>query len=72
MTLVERVSRCVVGWAVGADRSETVLQALVDDAPLMYSSSSRPMPLDTPKREFVDGTICLWPSEPERRKGPLS
>jgi IS1 family transposase len=42
MTLVERVSRCVVGWAVGPERSETVLQTLVDDAPqaLFYFSDA--------------------------------
>ena len=42
MTLVERVSRCIVGWAIGPERSETVLQALVDDAPqaLFYFSDT--------------------------------
>ncbi len=33
MTLVERVSRCIVGWAVGPERSETVLQGVIDEAP---------------------------------------
>ncbi len=44
MTLVERVSRCIVGWRVGNERSEAVLQALVDDAPqaLIYFSDGFP------------------------------
>lgn len=33
MTLVDRQSSCIVAWAVGRERSEAVLQALVDAAP---------------------------------------
>ena len=36
MTIVERVTRCVVGWCVGAERSEAVLQDLVDQAPQAF------------------------------------
>lgn len=44
MTLVERVSHCIVGWRVGWERSEAVLQALVDEAPqaMIYFSDSFP------------------------------
>ncbi len=44
MTLVERVSRCIVGWCVGSERSEGVLQALVDEAPqaMIYFSDRFP------------------------------
>jgi IS1 family transposase len=40
MTMVERASRCIVGWRVGEERSEAVMQALVDQAPqgLIYFS----------------------------------
>src|SRR5664279_385782 len=42
MTMVERSTRCIVGWRVGAERSETVLQDLVDEAPqaLFYFSDA--------------------------------
>lgn len=33
MTLVDRTTSCIVGWAVNAERSETILQRIVDDAP---------------------------------------
>lgn len=33
MTLVERLTRCIVGWRVGETRSEAVMQAMLDDAP---------------------------------------
>lgn len=33
MTLVDRHSSCIVAWAVGSERSEAVLQSLVDAAP---------------------------------------
>lgn len=40
MTLVERRSSCIVGWAVCLERDEATLQALVDDSPqaVWYSS----------------------------------
>ena len=40
MTMVERASRCIVGWRVGEERSEAVMQALVDQVPqgLIYFS----------------------------------
>ena len=40
MTIVERTSRCIVGWRVGEERSENVMQGLVDEAPqaLFYFS----------------------------------
>ena len=40
MTMVERSTRCIVGWRVGEERSEGVMQALVDEAPqaLIYFS----------------------------------
>ena len=40
MTIVERTSRCIVGWRVGEQRSERVMQELVDEAPqaLFYFS----------------------------------
>jgi IS1 family transposase len=44
MTLVERSTRCIVGWAMGEERREAVLQAIVDIAPqaLIYFSYSFP------------------------------
>jgi insertion element IS1 protein InsB len=33
MTLVDRRTSCIVAWSVGQERSEAVLQALVDAAP---------------------------------------
>jgi IS1 family transposase len=44
MTLVDRSTRCIVGWRVGDERSEAVLQALVDTAPqaVFYFSDSFP------------------------------
>ena len=33
MTLVDRRTSCIVGWAVAAERAETTLQRMVDDAP---------------------------------------
>jgi insertion element IS1 protein InsB len=33
MTLVDRTTSCMVGWAVEKERSQAVLQALVDAAP---------------------------------------
>lgn len=33
MTIVERSTSCIVGWAVDAERTEAVMQALVDTAP---------------------------------------
>src|SRR5215213_9330142 len=40
MTMVERTTRCIVGWRVGEERSQAVLQALLDTAPqaLFYFS----------------------------------
>lgn len=40
MTLVDRATSCMVGWCVGSERTETVMQAMVDAAPqavLYYS-----------------------------------
>ena len=44
MTLVDRSTRCFVGWQVGLERSEAVLQALVDQAPqaVFYFSDAFP------------------------------
>jgi transposase InsO family protein len=42
MTMVDRATSCVFGWAVGEARTEAVLQALVDAAPqaaLYYSDA---------------------------------
>lgn len=33
MTLVDRSTSCIVGWAVAAERREAQLQRMVDDAP---------------------------------------
>lgn len=33
MTMVERLTRCIVGWCVVWERTETIAQALVDAAP---------------------------------------
>ena len=33
MTMVDRRTSCIVGWAVAAERSQAVLQGLVDEAP---------------------------------------
>jgi IS1 family transposase len=33
MTLVDRHTSCIVGWAVDRERSQTILQSLVDAAP---------------------------------------
>jgi len=33
MTLVDRTTRCIVGWGIGSERSEAVLQALIDQSP---------------------------------------
>ncbi len=33
MTLVDRRTSCIVGWAVAAERTEATLQRIVDDAP---------------------------------------
>ena len=40
MTMVERSTRCIVGWRVGEERSKAVMQDLVDTAPqaLFYFS----------------------------------
>lgn len=40
MTMVERATSCIVGWRVGAERTEAVIQELVDATPqavLYYS-----------------------------------
>jgi insertion element IS1 protein InsB len=33
MTMVDRTTSCILGWAVEVDRTETRLQQIVDDAP---------------------------------------
>ena len=33
MTLVDRTTSCILGWAVDTSRTETILQAMVDGAP---------------------------------------
>jgi IS1 family transposase len=33
MTMVERATSCIVGWCVGYERTEAVMQSLVDAAP---------------------------------------
>ena len=33
MTLVDRRSSCIVGWAVAAERSQETLQQMVDTSP---------------------------------------
>ncbi len=33
MTLVERATRCIVGWRVGFERDQATMQAMVDAAP---------------------------------------
>ena len=33
MTLVERATRCIVGWRVGVERDQATMQAMVDAAP---------------------------------------
>jgi IS1 family transposase len=33
MTLVDRTTSCILGWAVDEERSEAILQRIVDDAP---------------------------------------
>jgi len=33
MTLVDRRTSCILGWAVAQERTEAVLQSMVDDAP---------------------------------------
>lgn len=33
MTMVERATSCIVGWCVGYERTETVMQSMVDAAP---------------------------------------
>ena len=33
MTIVERLTSCIVGWAVGYERTEAVMQQMVDSAP---------------------------------------
>ena len=33
MTLVERATSCIVGWCVGYERTETVMQSMVDAPP---------------------------------------
>ena len=40
MTMVEGTGRCIVGWRVGQERSESIMQGLVDEAPqaLFYFS----------------------------------
>jgi IS1 family transposase len=42
MTIVERSTRCIIAWWDGEERSETVLQALLDQAPqaLFYFSDA--------------------------------
>ncbi|NJL56338.1 IS1 family transposase [bacterium] len=44
MTIVERTTSCIVGWEVGYERSEAVLQAVVDAAPqaVLYYSDALP------------------------------
>ena len=44
MTLVERATSCIVGWCVGYERTEAVMQALVDAAPqaVLYYSDDFP------------------------------
>lgn len=33
MTIADRRTSCIVGWAVAAERSQVLLQQMVDDAP---------------------------------------
>ena len=33
MTLVDRTTSCILGWAVATERTETCLQQMLDDAP---------------------------------------
>jgi len=42
MTIVERLTSCIVGWAVGYERSEAVMQEMVDSAPqaVLYFSDN--------------------------------
>ena len=44
MTMVERLTRCIIGWQVVVERTEAVTQALVDEAPqaVLYYSDDFP------------------------------
>lgn len=44
MTMVERLTRCIVGWGVVWERTEEIAQALVDAAPqaVLYFSDDFP------------------------------
>jgi IS1 family transposase len=33
MTIVDRSTSCILGWAVASERTETILQAMLDSAP---------------------------------------
>jgi insertion element IS1 protein InsB len=45
MTIVDRRTSCIVGWAVATERTETRLQRMVDDAPQAAFYFSDPFPL---------------------------
>ena len=44
MTMVERLTGCIIGWQVVVERTEAVTQALVDEAPqaVLYYSDDFP------------------------------
>jgi IS1 family transposase len=44
MTMVERLTRCIIGWQVVVERTEAVTQVMVDEAPqaVLYYSDDFP------------------------------
>jgi IS1 family transposase len=45
MTLVDRTTRCIVGWAVAYERSEAIIQAILDGGPPAQHYFSDAFPL---------------------------
>lgn len=45
MTLVDRATRCIVGWAVAYQRSEAIIQAILDGSPPAQHYFSDAFPL---------------------------
>lgn len=48
MTLVDRTTSCLLGWAVERERTEAVFQQIVDQAPQAAFISAICLPLSTP------------------------
>src|SRR3989337_1287115 len=64
MTLVDRTTSYILGWAVTTERSEAIIQRMVDRAPKIleafFATSSSRVSLPT-RRSSSTMRACSWP-----------